>query len=71
MRIRSVWEPVLKMIASEAPAPLVLCNVSVDEAEVPPLISGTVSEVQVGVADVPIVTPNTKRKWCKPQQHYQ
>ena len=45
------------MIASEVPAPEVDCSVSVEAAPVPPLMSGTVSEVQVGVEVVLIVTP--------------
>ena len=56
IRIRSDCDAVLKMIASEVPAPDVDCSVSVEEAVVPPLMSGTVSDVQVGVAVVPIVT---------------
>ena len=58
MRIRSDCDAVRKMIASEVPAPDVDCSVSVEDAVVPPITSGLVTDVaNVGVALVLTVTP--------------
>jgi len=53
IRILSDCDAVLKIMASDVPAPLVDCNVSVDDTAVPPLTNGiTALVVIVGVAMV-------------------
>jgi hypothetical protein len=56
IRIRSVWDAVLKAIKSVVPAPEVLWSVRVDAAAVPPLYSGVVRLVEPDiVVNAPVV----------------